>query len=319
MALNQAADPKKVVIAALVANGGIAIAKFVAAWLSGSATMVAEGVHSVADSANQALLLLGMTLAARKAPALYPLGRQRERYFWAFMVSLTLFFLGGVFAIYEGIGRIRGGHGDPVSPIAAVVVLVVSIALESGSFIVAIREFNRMRGKRPFAQALFSSKDPTIPVVLLEDAGAVAGLFVALAAVLVAWATGSHVADGIGSIVIGVLLCAIGLLLAGDTKSLLIGESASPEQEQAALEHAESTAGVEAVTQLLTMHLGPDSILLALKIRFRDGMSLGEIEGAINAVEERIRSAVPAMTRIFVEPDGAYDRSKDPERATISR
>jgi len=319
LALNQAADPKKVVIAALVANGGIAIAKFVAAWLSGSATMVAEGVHSVADSANQALLLLGMTLAARKAPALYPLGRQRERYFWAFMVSLTLFFLGGVFAIYEGIGRIRGGHGDPVSPIAAVVVLVVSIALESGSFIVAIREFNRMRGKRPFAQALFSSKDPTIPVVLLEDAGAVAGLFVALAAVLVAWATGSHVADGIGSIVIGVLLCAIGLLLAGDTKSLLIGESASPEQEQAALEHAESTAGVEAVTQLLTMHLGPDSILLALKIRFRDGMSLGEIEGAINAVEERIRSAVPAMTRIFVEPDGAYDRSKDPERATISR
>jgi cation diffusion facilitator family transporter len=317
LALHQAADPKKVVIAALVANGGIAIAKFVAAWLSGSATMVAEGVHSVADSANQALLLLGMTLAARKAPALYPLGRQKERYFWAFMVSLTLFFLGGVFAIYEGVARIRGGHGDPVSPISAVVVLSVSIALEIGSFIVAIREFNRMRGKRPVAQALFSSKDPTIPVVLLEDAGAVAGLFIALAAVLVAWGTGSSVADGIGSIVIGVLLCAIGLLLAGDTKSLLIGESASPEQEQTALERAESTAGVEAVTQLLTMHLGPDSILLALKVRFRDGMSVGEIESAINTLEERIRTAVPEMTRIFVEPDGFYDRKKDPERATI--
>lgn len=316
MALNQAADPKKVVIAALVANGGIAIAKFVAAWLSGSATMVAEGVHSVADSANQALLLLGMILAARKAPALYPLGRQKERYFWAFMVSLTLFFLGGVFAIYEGVGRIRGGHGEPVSPIAAVVVLVVSIGLETASFTVAIREFNRMRGKRPILQALFSSKDPTIPVVLLEDAGAVAGLFIALAAVLLAWATGSSVADGVGSIVIGVLLCAIGLVLAGDTKSLLIGESASPEQEQAALEHAESTAGVEAVTQLLTMHLGPDSILLALKVRFRDGMSVGEIEGVINALEERIRTAVPEMTRIFVEPDGVYDRSKDAERAT---
>jgi cation diffusion facilitator family transporter len=311
-------DPKKVVVAALVANGGIAIAKFVAAWLSGSATMVAEGVHSVADSANQALLLLGMVLAARKAPALYPLGRQKERYFWAFMVSLTLFFLGGVFAIYEGVGRLRGGHGEAISPIAAVVVLSVSIVLEIGSFVVAIREFNRMRGKRSLRQALFSSKDPTIPVVLLEDAGAVAGLFIALFAVIAAWATGSSVADGIGSIVIGVLLCAIGLILAGDTKSLLIGESASPEQEQAVLVEVEQTPGVEAVTQLLTMHLGPDSVLLALKVRFQDGMSVGQIESAINALEERVRTRVPEMTRIFVEPDGFYDRAKDPERATTS-
>ncbi len=309
-------DPKKVVVAALAANAGIAVAKFVAAWLSGSTTMVAEGVHSVADSANQALLLLGMVLAQRKSPALYPLGRQKERYFWAFMVSLTLFFLGGVFAIYEGVHRLRVGHGEPLSPIAAVVVLVVSIALELGSFTVAIREFNRMRGKRSFTRALFSSKDPTIPVVLLEDAGAVAGLFIALVAVVVAWATGSPVADGIGSIVIGVLLCTIGLSLAADTKSLLIGESASPELEQKALEQAENTPGVEAVTQLLTMHLGPDAILLALKVRFREGMSLGEIESAINALEERVRSAVPEMTRIFIEPDSVYDESKDPERAT---
>jgi cation diffusion facilitator family transporter len=309
-------DPKKVVVAALAANAGIAVAKFVAAWLSGSTTMIAEGVHSVADSANQALLLLGMVLAMRKAPALYPLGRQKERYFWAFMVSLTLFFLGGVFAIYEGVHRLRAGHGDPLSPVAAVVVLVVSIALEIGSFTVAIREFNRMRGKRSITRALFSSKDPTIPVVLLEDAGAVAGLFIALAAVLLAWATGSPIADGVGSIVIGVLLCTIGLSLAADTKSLLIGESANPELEQKALEQAEATAGVEAVTQLLTMHLGPDAILLALKIRFREGMSLGEIESAINALEERVRAAVPEMTRIFIEPDSAYDEAKDPERAT---
>ncbi len=312
-------DPKKVVVAALAANAGIAVAKFVAAWLSGSTTMIAEGVHSVADSANQALLLLGMVLAQRKAPGLYPLGRQKERYFWAFIVSLTLFFLGGVFAIYEGVGRLRGGHGDLVSPLAAVVVLVVSIGLELGSFTVAIREFNRMRGKRSIVQALFTSKDPTIPVVLLEDAGAVAGLVVALAAVLVSWATGSSVADGVGSIVIGVLLCGIGLVLAGDTKSLLIGESASPELEQTALTQAEGTPGVEAVTQLLTMHLGPDSILLALKIRFRGGLSTAEIESVINALEERVRSAAPQMTRIFVEPDSAYDESRDPERATTLR
>jgi cation diffusion facilitator family transporter len=314
--LSPGGDPKKVVVAALVANGGIAVAKFVAAWLSGSTTMIAEGVHSVADSANQALLLLGMVLAQRKAPALYPLGRQKERYFWAFMVSLTLFFLGGVFAIYEGVHRLRSGHGDPLSPIAAVVVLVVSIGLEIGSFTVAIREFNRMRGTRSVARALFSSKDPTIPVVLLEDAGAVAGLVIALVAVLLAWATGSPIADGVGSIIIGVLLCTIGLLLAADTKSLLIGESASPELEQQALEQAEATAGVEAVTQLLTMHLGPESILLALKIRFREGMSLGEIESAINSLEERVRTAVPQMTRIFIEPDSVYDEAKDPERVT---
>jgi cation diffusion facilitator family transporter len=317
-ALNPRSDPKKVVMAALAANAGIAIAKLVAAWLSGSTTMVAEGVHSIADSANQALLLLGMTLAQRKAPGLYPLGRQKERYFWAFMVSLTLFFLGGVFAIYEGVHRLRDGHSGQVSPIAALVVLGVSILLEAGSFFVAVREFNRMRGKRSFAHALFSSKDPTIPVVLLEDAGAVAGLVVALVAVVVAWATGSPVADGIGSIVIGVLLCTIGLLLAGDTKSLLIGESATPELEQRVLEHVESTPGVEAVTQLLTMHLGPDSILLALKVRFRPGLSVGELEGAINALEARVRTAVPEMTRIFVEPDSAYDETKDPERATTS-
>ena len=141
--MNLSSDPKKVVIAALVANAGIAVAKLVAAWLSSSTTMVAEGVHSIADAANQALLLLGMTLAARKAPGLYPLGRQKERYFWAFMVSLTLFFLGGVFAIYEGVSRLRGGHGEPVSPISALVVLGVSIVLEVGSFTVAIREFKR--------------------------------------------------------------------------------------------------------------------------------------------------------------------------------
>jgi cation diffusion facilitator family transporter len=315
---NAGSDPKKVVIAALAANLGIAVAKLVAAWLSNSTTMVAEGVHSVADSANQALLLLGMTLAARKAPGLYPLGRQKERYFWAFMVSLTLFFLGGVFAIYEGVHRLRSGHGEAISPIAAIVVLVVSIALEASSFFVAIREFNRMRGKRSFAHALFSSKDPTIPVVLLEDAGAVAGLTFALAAVVITWATGSPVADGIGSIVIGLLLCTIGLLLAGDTKSLLIGESASPEVEQTALERAEGTAGVEAVTQLLTMHLGPDSILLALKVRFQEGLAVADIERVIDALEDRVRQAVPEMKRIFVEPDGDYEEAKDPERVTTS-
>jgi cation diffusion facilitator family transporter len=314
-----ASGGKKVVMAALAANGGIAVVKLVMAGISGSATMLAEGVHSVADTANQALLLVGMTLAARSNPARYPLGREAERYFWAFVVSLTLFLLGGVFAIFEGVHKLRAGHDEaPGSLVGPLVVLGLSLVLESGSFTVAIREFNRERQGRPVLKALFGGKDPTIPVVLLEDAGAVLGLLIACVALGVSAATHSTVPDGIGSIVIGVLLCVIGFALAYDTHGLLIGESANPELRAQALAAAEGCPEVEAVTQLISVHLGPDSILLALKVRFRQGASLGEVEAAIDALEERIRSAVPQMKRIFVEPDGDYDQALDPERRALT-
>jgi cation diffusion facilitator family transporter len=310
---------KKVVLAALAANGGIALVKLVVAFLSGSATMLAESVHSVADTANQALLLVGMTLAARSNPARYPLGRESERYFWAFVVSLTLFLLGGVFAIFEGVHKLRVGHeGPPPSVLWPLVVLGVSLVLELGSFTVAMREFQRDRRGRPFFETLFGGKDPTIPVVLLEDAGAVVGLLVAVCALLLSVVTGSSVADGVGSIVIGALLCCIGFALAYDTHGLLIGETASPELRSEALALAEGTPGVEAVTQLLTLHLGPDSILLALKVRFRAGLTLPEVEAAVDVLEERIRAAIPAMKRIFVEPDSDYVEALDPERRVLT-
>ena len=228
-------NARKVVLAALFANGAISIAKFVAAALSGSIAMVAEGVHSVADTANQALLLVGMGLSKKSDPDRFPLGRERETYFWAFVVSLMLFLLGGVYAIYEGVHKLLEGGGKPGSPVAPIIVLSVSLVIEGASFFVALREFNKFRAGRPVMTALFSVKDPTIPVVLLEDAGAVFGLAVALAAVVTSWLTGSTIYDGIGSLVIGVLLCAIGIVLAYDTHGLIIGEGASKPDRKKAL------------------------------------------------------------------------------------
>lgn len=303
---------KKVVFAALGGNALIAVAKFFAAWLSGSAAMLAEGVHSVADTANQALLLVGMGLALREDPHRYPLGRSGERYFWAFVVALMLFLLGGVFAIYEGVKKLAGHHGEQHSLGVSAAILVVSLAIEGASFTVAAREFARSRGSRSFREALFHGRDPTIPIVLLEDTGAVLGLSVALISVAATWMTGSPVADAVGSLVIGILLCAIGLLLAFETHGLIIGEGATPEIREKALEVIRQTPGVDEVTQMLTLHLGPDTILLALKVRFVRDADLQKVERVTNDLEERVRAAIPEMKRIFVEADGQYDAAFDP-------
>ncbi len=305
-------DPRKVVIAALAGNAAIAVAKAIAAFLSGSAAMLAEAVHSLADTANQAMLLLGMGLSGRHDPVRYPMGREKESYFWAFIVALMLFFVGGVYAIAEGVHKL--GHVDkPGSPIAPLIVLGISILFEGGSFTVAMREFNKSRGAKSVREALFGGKDPTIPIVLLEDSAAITGLVVAFISIGISSLTGSGVADGVGSIIIGVLLCSVGIALGRDTRSLLIGESATPEMKQRVRAVTESTPGVEAVTQLLTMHLGPMSILLALKIRFRAGAPVEEIERVTDDIESRIRAELPHMKRIFVEADGDYDVEQDPE------
>jgi cation diffusion facilitator family transporter len=308
----ESAGSKRVVLAALGGNLLIALAKFVAAWLSGSAAMLAEAVHSVADTANQGLLLVGMGLSAKRDPVRYPLGRARETYLWAFVVSLMLFLLGGVVALYEGVKKLMRPHDSHGSVMAAVVVLVISIAIELASFRVAAREFNRARGRRSIPAALFYGKDPTIPIVLLEDTAALAGLALAFAAVTVTWATGSVVADAIGSVLIGVLLCGVGLTLAYETHGLIIGEAATPEMRARALGVVTGTPGVEGVSQMLTLHIGPDTVLLALKVRFRRGASVEEVEQVTNVVEERVRAAVPEMQKIFIEADGDYDPKKDP-------
>lgn len=306
-------DPRKVVLAALAGNAGIALAKFVAAFLSGSATMLAEAVHSVADTTNQAFLLVGMRLSGQKSPERYPLGRAKETYFWAFIVSLFLFFLGGVFAIYEGVHKLTAPHQAPGSQLVPLIVLSLSLLMEGASFTVAFREFNKTRAGAPLRKALFESRDPTIPVVLLEDTGAVFGLAFALVAVAITALTGDPRFDGVGSIVIGVLLCAIGIALARDTRSLLIGEGVTEDVRARVLELARQTPQVGDVSQLLSLHLGPDSVLLALKVRFAPGLDLKGVEAVINDLEERLRAQLPQMKRIFIEPDSAYDAKLDPD------
>jgi cation diffusion facilitator family transporter len=297
---------RKVVIAAMSGNAVITVAKFVAAALSGSVAMLAESIHSLADTANQALLLLGAHLGKKNDPVRFPLGRATEVYFWAFVVAMVLFLLGGVFAVYEGVHKLLAPSKQDTSSILSMVVLGVSFVCEAASFRVALREFGKQKGTRRMREALFAGKDPTVPIVLLEDAGAMFGLTVALAAVVTTALTGSPLPDAVGSIVIGALLCVIGFLLARDTKSLLIGEAATPQDRQRALSACQGTPGVEAVTQMLTYHLGPDTVLLALKVRFAPGLHVAEVEAAVDQMEARIRAEVPTMKRIFIEPDGDY-------------
>jgi cation diffusion facilitator family transporter len=305
-------DPRKVVIAALLGNAGIALAKFVAAFLSGSATMLAEAVHSVADTVNQGFLLVGMRLSDKHTPDRYPLGRSKESYFWAFIVSLFLFFLGGVFAIYEGVHKLTSPPEPAGSQLVPLIVLGVSLVMEGMSFRVAFREFNKSRGNKSFLKALFDSRDPTIPVVLLEDTGAVFGLLFAFVAVGITTLTGDSRIDGGGSIVIGILLCIIGIALARDTRSLLIGEGVTDEVRAQVLDVANKTPNVLQVRQFLSLHLGPNSVLLALKVSFTPELDLLQLEGAINELEERIRQELPQMKKIFVEPDSRYDANLDP-------
>jgi cation diffusion facilitator family transporter len=304
-------DARKVVIAALLGNLGIAAAKFVAARLSGSTAILAEAVHSLADTGNQGLLLVGMSLAKRSSPQRYPLGRDKESYFWAFIVALLLFFLGGVFAVSEGVHQLSAAPEAQGSPLVPLAVLAVSLLMEGGSFFVASREFNKSRGSAGFFEALFRGKDPTIPVVLLEDTAAVAGLCIAFVSIGVSALTHSPLADALGSILIGVLLCGVGLLLARYTRSLLLGEGVTPEMRDKALGVIETTEGVLKVTQFLSMHLGPEAIVLALKVRFRPKMPLEELELVIDEIESRLRAELPEMKKIFVEPDSDYDAERD--------
>ncbi len=297
---------QKVVLAAMSGNAVIMLAKAAAAMLSGSVAMLAEAVHSLADTANQALLLLGAHLGRKSDPVRYPLGRATEVYFWAFVVAMMLFLLGGVFAVYEGVHKLLAPPQETPALLLPLIVLGIAMTCEAASFAVAFREFKRQRGGRSFRVALFAGKDPTVPIVLLEDTGALLGLVLATAAVVTTWLSGSHLPDALGSIAIGLLLCTIGFLLARDTKSLLIGEGATEDDRRQALAAMQGTPGVVAVTQMLTYHLGPDTVLLALKVRFAPDLSVAGVERAVAELEARVRAQVPIMKRIFVEPDGDY-------------
>ncbi|GAA2232886.1 cation diffusion facilitator family transporter [Rarobacter faecitabidus] len=293
----------KAIIAALSANLGIAVTKFIAYLLTHSSSMLAESVHSVADSGNQVLLLIGGKRARRAADEEHPFGYGRARYLYAFVVSIVLFSLGGLFALYEAWHKWADPHGIEGRwwwvPIA---VLVAAIAMEGYSFRTAIHEANPARDKQSWARFIKSSKSPELPVVLLEDFGALVGLTLALGGVGMTLATGDGRWDAAGTACIGLLLVAIACVLAAETKSLLLGESATAE-DVVRIRSALVGEGVDSVIHLKTLHLGPEELLVAAKIEVSAARSAADVAAAINAAEARVRAAVPIARVIYLEPD----------------
>ncbi|GAA5026013.1 cation diffusion facilitator family transporter [Microbacterium fluvii] len=295
----------KAIIAAFLANMGIALAKFIAYVLSGSASMLAEAIHSVADSCNQLLLLWGGRKAKRKADAAHPFGYGRERYVYAFVVSIILFTVGGVFSIYEGIEKLTHPHAlDEKWQWLPIAVLLISIVLESFSLRTAVKESNHVRAKgQSWVSFVRHSKAPELPVVLLEDVAALTGLVFALLGVGLTIITGDAVFDAIGTLFIGALLIAVAIVLGIETKSLLVGEGATEADHDAIVAAIESSSEVEKLIHMKTLYLGPDELLVAAKLAFAADKPLGDVAGDINAVEERIRAAVPAARVVYLEPD----------------
>ena len=292
---------RKAIAAAFLANLGIALAKFAGFAVTGAASLLAEAIHSVADTGNQALLYLGGRRARRRPTSAHPFGFGQERYFWAFIVALMLFSLGGLFAVVEGIDKLVHPHELESFPIA-LAVLLVAVVLEAFSFRTAVTQAASGRGDASWWQYIRRSKSPELPVVLLEDTGALLGLFLALVGVTAAQVTGNSRWDALGSIGIGILLGVIAIVLATEMKSLLIGESASSHLEDAIQSAIVDGSEVQRLIHLRTMHLGPDELLVAAKLEI-DAPSVPDLARAIDAAEARVRAAVPIARVIYLEPN----------------
>jgi cation diffusion facilitator family transporter len=300
----------RAIIAALAANAGIAVAKFVGFLFTGSSSMLAESVHSLADTSNQGLLLLGKKRAQREATPEHPFGYGRDRFFYSFVVALLLFTLGAVFSLYEGVHKVL--EPAPItSPIVAIVILGVAVLLESYSFRTAIHESRDLKGDRSWWRFIREATEPELPVVLLEDFGALIGLLLALFGVALTLITGNGIWDGIGTVGIGLLLGAIAVVLIIEMKSLLIGEGADPTTVRLITEALEA-GRVERVLHLRTQYLSPDELLVAAKIALTPALRLEDVATAIDDAEQRIRAAVPAAHLIYLEPD--LDRTKPASR-----
>jgi cation diffusion facilitator family transporter len=297
-----AGNSTKAIVAAFIANSGIAVAKFVGFVITGSSSMLAEAVHSVADAGNQGLLLLGGRLAKRTPTEAHPFGYGRERYFWSFVVALVLFSLGGAFATFEGIEKIRHPH-ELESLGVAVGILVFGLLIEGWSLRTAIVEARPLKGNGTWWQFIRRSRNPELPVVLLEDCGALIGLFLALVGVTLSEVTGDPVWDGVGTLCIGLLLGAIAVVLAIEMKSLLIGEGATVDDRAVIAEAIEATEGTRSLIHMRTQHIGPDDLLVAAKVEFEPDLDTAELAAAVDAVEVAVRDRVPTATRIYLEPD----------------
>ena len=298
----------RAIVAAFLANLGIAVTKFGAYLVSGSSSMLAESVHSVADSGNQVLLLIGGKRSRREATSQHPFGYGRERYVYAFIVSIVLFSVGGLFSIYEGIHKIQ--HPEEIKNAAIpIVVLLVAIVLESLSLRTAVTESNRVRVGESWIQFVRRAKAPELPVVLLEDVAALVGLVLALTGLSAAVLTDDPVWDGLGTIAIGVLLVVIAVVLGVEMKSLLVGEGASVRDTASIRAAIETADGINGIIHMKTLYLGPDELMVAAKVAVSSTVLAGEVAGAIDNAERQVRAAVPVARVIYLEPD-VFDASR---------
>lgn len=291
---------KIVVIAALFGNGLIAVTKFAAATFTGSSAMFSEAVHSLVDTGNQGLLLYGMKRAEHPADETHPFGYGRELYFWAFVVAIMIFATGAGVSIYEGIHKLSAP--EPIKDVYInYIVLGLAIVFEGAAWYMAFREFRKRMGRRTYFRALRHSKDPGLFTVLMEDTAAMLGLVIALVGVFLADALGVPELDGVASILIGVVLALIAAFLAYETKALLIGESASPEVVAGVRRILGQERGILRVNEILTMHMGPEDVLLNLSVDFHSGLSSDHVEASITAMEQKIKKDFPEIVRVFIE------------------
>lgn len=291
---------KKVIYAALAGNSLIAVCKFIAGGVTGSSAMLSEAIHSVVDSGNQLLLLYGIKKSNKSPDDKHPFGYGMELYFWTFVVAILIFAIGAGLSLYKGI--IHVAHPEPInSPYVNYIVLLLSMVFEGVAWTIAYREFNKVRGDTPFFKAIRRSKDPTIFTVLFEDTAALIGLVIAFLGVAGSHLLGWHVMDGLASIGIGTVLASVAILLAIESKGLLIGEGADPGIVREIRSYLQGDPRIKQTNELLTMHLGPDEILLNVSLDFEDQLSAEGVETAISEFETAIKLKFPSIRRVFIE------------------
>ncbi|MGE3181898.1 MAG: cation diffusion facilitator family transporter [Phycisphaerae bacterium] len=312
-----ASGSKKVIYAALFGNAGIAVTKFIAAGITRSSAMLAEAIHSVVDTGNQVLLLWGIKRAAKPPDAEFPFGHGKEIYFWSFVVAILIFAVGAGVSIYEGIKHILDPH--PIeNPTINYIVLAIAMVFEGFAWYFAWRGFNASKGNRSYLQAVHEGKDPTLFVVLFEDSAAMLGLIVAFLGILLGQITGNPYFDGTASIIIGLILAAVAVWLAYESKSLLIGEAASPDVQRRIRELVESHPGIKSVNELITMHMGPENILVNMSVDFADALSSNDVEAAVAEFNRQIRGEFSDVRRIFIEAE-TLTAHREQERAAKTR
>jgi len=297
-----AAESKKVIIAALLGNMMVAVTKFVATALTGSSAMFSEAIHSVVDTGNQALMLYGLKRAELPADKRFPFGHGKEIYFWSFVVAIMIFGVGAGLSVYEGIHSLSKPT-ELQNPLVNYIVLALAIAFEGVAWMFAWKAFSRQRGKRGLFEAVRKGKDPTLFVVLFEDSAAITGLFVALLGIALTDVTGNPVYDSIASLLIGLILAVTAIWLAYETKGLLIGESADPEVIKGIEKKVMSYREVRHINDILTMHMGPEYVLVNLSVEFQDSADADEIEDTVAQIDRSIKKSFPDVKRVFIEAE----------------